>query len=117
MDTNEPLAELMDWIYDHKEIFNSAEYLEFMNLLAKAVDMGTEQKQLIINNYHLYMFDSSSEEEIEDEDLENDENDGSYSTLRDEINFENLSTGEENGSLSTLREENIEEDNYIGDYI
>lgn len=110
MDTNEPLAELMDWIYDHKEIFNSAEYLEFMNLLAKAVDMGTEQKQLIINNYHLYMFDSSSEEEIEDEDLENDEN-------MAEINFENLSTGEENGSLSTLREENIEEDNYIGDYI
>ena len=62
--------DLIDLIYEKKDAFNSGEYLQLMNLLAKAFQMTTMQKEIILNNYRHY--------DDKDSDDDNDEDDNSY---------------------------------------
>jgi len=73
---NIALDNLVEWIFMNKEIFNSSQYLEIMNLAQKlvvdadAAENNNYQILLHLNNYRLPESDSASEAEEEEEDKE-----------------------------------------------
>jgi len=69
---NTALADLVEWIFVNKEIFNSSQYLDIMDLAQKLVvpEVTEEDNYQIIlqlNNYRLPESDSEMEEEEEEE--------------------------------------------------
>ena len=75
MDTSN-IDNLVEWIFDNKEIFNSKQYIDLMSLVQKLVVdiLGTNEKKedyatlMQLNNYRL----QDSDSEAEDEDASND---------------------------------------------
>ena len=76
MDTSN-IDNLVEWIFDNKEIFNSKQYIDLMSLVQKLVVdiLGTNEKKedyatlMQLNNYRLQDSDS---EDSEDDDASND---------------------------------------------
>jgi len=70
---NIALDNLVEWIFMNKEIFNSSQYLEIMNLAQKlvvdadAAENNNYQILLHLNNYRLPESDSEMEEEEDKE--------------------------------------------------
>jgi len=70
---NIALDNLVEWIFMNKEIFNSSQYLEIMNLAQKlvvdadAAENNNYQILLHLNNYRLPESDSEMEEEEEED--------------------------------------------------
>ena len=65
--------ELIDLIYEKKEVFNSGEYLTLMNLLGKAFKISNTHKKTIINNYRHYDDDDKDSDDDQDDNSYNDE--------------------------------------------
>ena len=63
--------DLIDMIDEKKQVFNSSEYLQLMNLLAKAFKITTTHKETILNNYRHYD-DDDKESDNEDDTSYND---------------------------------------------
>jgi hypothetical protein len=64
--------ELLAWLYDNKQIFNSGQYLEVMNIISRIIKIDTPEKEIIMNNYTIH---SSDEEE---EEISNSDDDSTY---------------------------------------
>ena len=63
--------DLVDMIDEKKQVFNSFEYLQLMNLLAKAFQITTTHKETILNNYR-HFDDKDSDDDNEDNNSYND---------------------------------------------
>ena len=64
---NTTIENLVEWIFNNKEIFNSNQYLEIMNLAQKLVVSENEEENyeiiLHLNNYRLPESDSEMEDD------------------------------------------------------
>ena len=63
--------DLIDMIDEKKLVFNSSEYLQLMNLLAKAFKITTTHKETILNNYR-HFDDDDKDSDNEDDTSYND---------------------------------------------
>ena len=68
---NTAIENLVEWIFNNKEIFNSNQYLEIMNLAQKLVVSENEDENyeiiLHLNNYRLPESDSEMEEDASED--------------------------------------------------
>ena len=53
--------ELLAWLYDNKQIFNSGQYLEVMNIISRIIKIDTPEKEIIMNNYTIHSSDGEEE--------------------------------------------------------
>lgn len=92
MDTS-AIDNLVEWIFDNKQIFNSKQYIDLMSLVQKlVVDKSNEKKEdyatlMRLNNYRLEDSDSEDNEDDDDDasmlitsDAESDEEEEDFAT-------------------------------------
>lgn len=76
MDTaSSPLEKISFWIYENKNLFNSAQYIEIMRLVADAYK--NNNNELLTFDYRRFRLHINDDDEIENEWSGNDEIDGS----------------------------------------
>jgi len=72
--------ELVTWVYENKQIFNSGQYLEVMNIISRIIKIDTPEKEMIINNYTIYSDEEEEEEEEEEDNYSSSDDEGSTYT-------------------------------------